>query len=103
MIYNRRMTIQYLHQSTYGHAGQMHTAKPLLAMQNGHIYEMKNGRPDTKAIYQVRGSQVFATSAHPNGPSPHALYEIRGDKIHTTAYHPMHDPATHAFEIRSGL
>jgi hypothetical protein len=93
--------MQYIHQTTYGHSGGFHTAKPLFAMQNNHIFEMKNGRPDTKAVYAVRNNKVYSTSFHPNGESPHALYEIKGDKIHTTMAHPNHDPNSHAFEIKS--
>lgn len=102
-LYTVRMAIQYLHQTTYGHAGGLHTAKPIMAMKDGHIYEMKDGRPDTKAIYQVRDNKVYATSFHPDGPSQHAMFEIRGDKMHTTAFHPAHNPSMHAFEIRSHL
>ncbi len=94
--------MQYIHQSTYGHAGGFHTAKPIFAMDKGHLYEMKNGRPDTKAIYAVRGDKVFATAFHPQGENPHALFEIRGDKIHTTEFHPNHDPGKHVFEIHPG-
>jgi len=92
--------MQYLHQSTYGHAGAFHTAKPVMAMDKGHIYEMKDGRPDTKAVYRVEGNKVFATEHHPQGASPHAMFEIRGDKVHTTSFHPSHNPTSHAFTIR---
>jgi hypothetical protein len=95
------MDMQYIHQTTYGHAGGFHTAKPLFAMDKGSVFEMKNGRPDTKAVYMVRNNKVYATAFHPNGESPHALYEIKGDKIHTTLAHPNHNPNDHAFEIKS--
>ena len=94
--------MQYIHQSHYGQAGGFHTAKPVFAMKDNHIYEMKEGRPDTKAIFAVREGKVFATEHHPSGPSAHALFEIRGDKLHTTAYHPAHDPTAHMFEIHLG-
>lgn len=93
--------MEYIHQTTYGHAGGFHTAKPIMAMDKGHIYEMKNGRPDTKALYAVRDNKVYATSFHPHGESPHAIFEIKGDKIHTTTFHPNHNPDSHAFEIKS--
>jgi len=92
--------MQYLHQSHYGHAGGEHSAKPVFAMTGGRLYEMKDGRPDTKAVYAVRGDKIYATAHHPEGPSPHALFEIRGDKVHTTPFHPAHNPAAHTFTIR---
>ena len=92
--------MQYLHQSRYGHAGEEHTAKPILALSGSHVYEMKDGRPDTKALYVVRDNKVYATEHHPGGASQHAMFEIRGDKVHTTGFHPAHDPTTHAFVIR---
>ncbi|MBV9159426.1 MAG: hypothetical protein JO019_02390 [Candidatus Kaiserbacteria bacterium] len=96
--------MEYLHQSHYGHAGGLHTARPIMAMDKGHIYDMKNGRPDlTKPIYRVADSKVYATEHHPDGASPHALFEIRGDKVHTTEFHPAHSPATHVYEVRGGL
>lgn len=93
--------MQYLHQSHYGHAGGIHTAKPIMAMDKGHIYDIKGGRPDmTKPLYVVRGNHAFATEHHPSGVSPHALFEIRGDKVHTTMHHPQHNPDHHTFEIK---
>lgn len=83
--------------------GSIHTAKPIMAMDKGHIYEMKNGRPDTKALYTVRDNKVYTTSFHPHGESPHAIFEIKGDKIHTTTFHPNHNPDSHAFEIKSSM
>ncbi|HVM73709.1 MAG TPA: hypothetical protein VMU13_02435 [Candidatus Paceibacterota bacterium] len=95
--------MQYIHQTTYGHAGAFHTAKPLFAMQNNHLFEMKNGRPDVKAVYAIRDNKIYSTPLHPNGESPHALYEIKGNHIHTTAFHPNHNPNQHAFEIKSSM
>lgn len=93
--------MQYLHQSRYGHAGGIHTAKPIMAMDKGHIYDIKGGRPDmTKPLYVVRDNRAFATEHHPSGPTPHALFEIRGDKVHTTMHHPQHNPDHHTFEIK---
>ncbi len=93
--------MQYIHQSQYGHAGGFHTAKPIMAMDKGRIYDMKEGRPDlAKPIYVVRGSGVFSTEHHQDGASPHAIFEIRGDKLHTTVHHPAHNPASHVFEIK---
>jgi hypothetical protein len=96
--------MQYLHQTAYGHAGGFHTAKPIMAMGNGHIYDMKGGRPDfDKPLYRVENGKAFATAFHPGGASPHAMFEIKGDKVHTTEFHPEHNPASHVFEIRNGL
>jgi len=93
--------MQYLHQSVYGHAGGEHSLKPVMAMYKGHIYDMKDGRPDmTKPIYAVHGDKVFATAHHPDGASPHALFEIRGDKVHTTSFHPAHNASSHTFLIK---
>jgi hypothetical protein len=93
--------MQLIHQSLYGHAGGVHTARPVMALSGGHVYGLKDGRPDlSKPIFRVTGNHMYATSFHPDGRSPHALYEIRGDKVHTTAHHPSHDPDKHVFEIR---
>ena len=96
--------MQYIHQSTYGHMGGFHTAKPVMAMDKGHIYNMVGGRPDMKQpLYMIRNNKAFATAYHPDGVNPHALFEIRGDKIHTTEFHPHHNPDTHVFEIKSSM
>ena len=95
--------MQYLHQSTYGHAGGFHTARPVMAMDRvkGHIYDIKGGRPDVaKPIYNIRGEHAYSTEHHPAGPSVHATFEIRGDKLHTTAFHPHHTTSSHMFEVR---
>ncbi|HEY4521341.1 MAG TPA: hypothetical protein VJL57_02995 [Candidatus Paceibacterota bacterium] len=93
--------MQYLHQTQYGHVGGEHTAKPIMAMDKGHIYDIKDGRPDlSKPIYAVRGDKVFATGHHPEGASPHALFEIKGDKVHTTSFHPAHNASSHTFLIK---
>jgi hypothetical protein len=74
-----------------------------MAMGNGHIYDIKNGRPDlNKPLYRVENGKAFATSFHPQGESPHAMFEIKGDKVHTTEFHPNHNPASHVFEIHPG-
>lgn len=93
--------MQFLHQTRYGHVGEMHTAKPIMAMSGGHIYDIKDGRPDlAKPLYKITGNQVYATQFHPAGASNHAIFEIRGDKVHTTAHHIAHDPTKPAFEIK---
>ncbi len=99
-VYNKK--VQYLHQSTYGHAGGFHTARPIMAMDKGHICDIKGGRPDlNRPVYALRGNHAYATAHHPMGESPHAMFEIRGDKLHTTAHHPSHNPVSHAFNIRA--
>jgi hypothetical protein len=98
--------MEYLHQSTYGHVGGFHTAKPIMAMDRdkGHIYDIKNGKADlAKPIFAIRGDHVYATAFHPNGASPHAMFEIRGDKLHTTVNHPAHNSAAHIYELKSHL
>ncbi|HUO56308.1 MAG TPA: hypothetical protein VMU27_02655 [Candidatus Paceibacterota bacterium] len=96
--------MQYLHQSHYGHAGEFHTARPVMAMQGNHIYDIKNGKVEIdKPLYAVRGDKAYATAFHPQGESPHALFEIKGDRVHTTPFHPMHNPDSHTFEIRSSM
>ena len=98
--------MEYLHQPKYGHAGGLHTAKPIMAMDRakGHIYEIKGGTADTsKPIYAVRGDHVYATEHHPGGESIHAVFELRSDKLHTTQFHPQHNPASHTYELRSHL
>ncbi len=98
------MYMQYIHQATYGHAGGFHTAKPVMAMDKSHIYDIKGGRPDfDKPLYVVRNNHAYATAFHPQGESPHALFEIKGDKIHTTEFHPAHNPDSHTFEIKSSM
>ena len=93
--------MQYLHQSHYGHIGEFRTARPIMAMDKGHIYDIKGGHADmTKPLYVVRDNRAYATEHHPGGTSPHALFEIRGDKVHTTEHHPAHDPKQHTYEIR---
>ena len=93
--------MQYFHQTTYGHAGGLHTAKPIMAMKDSHIFEMKNGLPDTKPIYQVRDGKAYATSFHPDGQSEHASFNIQGNKVFTTMHHPAHNPDMHTFEIKT--
>ncbi|HEY4487489.1 MAG TPA: hypothetical protein VI483_01855 [Candidatus Paceibacterota bacterium] len=93
--------MQYLHQSTYGHAGGFHTAKPVMAMDSSHMYDLKDGRPDmAKPIYAIKDNKVFATAHHPDGASLHALFEIRGNKVHTTSFHPAHNTSSHTFLIK---
>ncbi len=96
--------MQYIHQTTYGHLGGFHTAKPIMAMDKGHIYNMVGGRPDMKQpLYMIRNNKAFATAYHPDGANPHALFVINGDKIHTTEFHPHHNPDSHVFEIKSSM
>ena len=87
------MAMEYLHQSTYGHVGGFHTAKPIMAMDRdkGHIYDIKNGIVDkSKPIFAIKGDKAYATDHHPNGASPHAMFHVKGDKLHTTVDHPFH-------------
>jgi hypothetical protein len=96
--------MQYLHQSTYGHAGGFHTARPIMAMDHSHIYDMKGGKPDlAKPLYRLEGGKAYATEFHPGGASQHAVFEIKGDKVHTTEFHPNHNASSHVFEIHPGM
>ncbi len=95
--------MEYLHQSTYGHAGGFHTARPIMAMDRdkGHIYDIKNGKVDTsRPIFKVQGDKVFQTEHHPEGVSPHAMFHVVGDKLHTTQFHPHH---SHIMELKKHL
>src|SRR5207302_11504805 len=92
------MTSEYLHTAKYGNPGGAHTMKPMFVKRENHIYKSEY-HPDVvadkeeglKAIYHVRGNKVYASAAHPDGPSAHALFTI-GDSglIHTTNDHPEH-------------
>ena len=95
--------MDYIHQSTYGHAGQAHTMKAVMAVDHstGHVYEMKNGARDTKAIYAIRNNKMYQTGFHPAGESLHAMYTIQGSNIHTTLNHPQHNPVTHVMQFRA--
>lgn len=100
-VYNIGM--EYLHQSTYGHAGGFHTAKPIMAMDRskGHIYDIKDGKVDTtKPIFAIRGGKAYSTDHHPDGSSPHAMFHVKGDKIETTINHPSHSKI---FELKQRL
>jgi hypothetical protein len=95
--------MEYLHQSTYGHMGRFHTMKPVMAIHNGHIYDVQSGKVDfAKPIYRVSQGMAYATEHHPGGVSPHATFEIRGDKVFTTPNHPLHTPDMHMFQIKPG-
>ena len=75
-----------------------------MAMDHGHIYDIKGGRPDLdKPLYRIENGKAFATAFHPGGASPHAVFEIKGDKVHTTEFHPDHNPSSHVFEIKPGI
>jgi len=97
--YNEGM--QYFHQSTYGHAGEAHTARPLYVLKkDNHVYTTAyhpNGESE-KPVYTMRDNRLYATEHHPDGASPHAMFEIRGNKVHTTQFHPQHAPS-HSFEL----
>src|SRR4051812_18089429 len=92
------MVREYLHTAKYGNPGGLHTMKPMFVKEDNHIFKSEyhpdviaNKEEGQKAIYHVRGNKVYASAAHPEGPSPHALFTI-GDNglIHTTVDHPGH-------------
>lgn len=85
--------MEYLHQSTYGHAGGFHTAKPIMAMDRakGHIYDIKNGVVDTaRPIFAIKGGKAYTTEYHPEGRSPNAMFHVHEDRLETTQFHPHH-------------
>ena len=92
------MAREYLHTAKYGNPGGMHTMKPMFVKQDNHIFKSEyhpdvvaNKEEGLKAIYHVRGNKVYASAAHPDGPSLHALFSISdGGTIHTTVDHPEH-------------
>jgi hypothetical protein len=98
--------MQYFHQAKYGHAGGMHTARPLYVLKNDkHVYTTAYhpmGESD-KPLYAMRGNHLYSTIHHPEGVQPHAQFEIRGDKVHTTLAHPQHNASSHVFELRPHL
>lgn len=98
---------EYLHTAKYGNPGGLHTMKPMFVKQDNHIYKSEY-HPDVianqdeahKAIYHVKGNKVYASSAHPNGPSPHALFTIgENGLISTTIDHPEHKSSLPVFVL----
>lgn len=98
--------MEYFHQAKYGHAGGMHSARPLYVLKHDqHVYTTAyhpHGESD-KPLYVKQGNKLFQTMHHPDGASPHAMFEIRGDKVHTTLNHPQHNPSSHAFDLKPHL
>jgi hypothetical protein len=95
--------MEYIHQSTYGHAGSFHTAKPIMALDRdkGHIYDIKNGKVDlSKPIFKMNGDKVYSTEHHPNGASAHAMFHLEGDTLKTTINHPSHSTI---FQLKTHL
>jgi hypothetical protein len=99
------MKTQYLHTAKYGNPGGHHTMKPMFKKVDNHIYKSEY-HPDViadsneahKAVYHVKGNKVYASAAHPDGPSPHALFTITdGGTIHTTIDHPEHQSGQAVF------
>jgi hypothetical protein len=89
---------EYLHTAKYGNPGGMHTMKPMFVKRDNHIYKSEyhpdvvaNKEEGLKAIYHVQGNKIYASAAHPDGPSPHAIFTISDSgTIHTTHAHPQH-------------
>ena|SRR6185436_17644715 len=101
------MQSQYLHTAKYGNPGGAHTMKPMFVKRDNHIFKseyhpdvLADSNEANKAIYHVRGNKVYASAAHPDGPSPHALFTI-SDKgtIHTTIDHPEHQSGQAVFVL----
>jgi hypothetical protein len=100
-------TREYLHTAKYGNPGGMHTMKPMFVKQDNHIFKSEyhpdvvaNQEEGQKAIYHVRGNKVYASAAHPDGPSAHALFTISdAGTIHTTLDHPEHKSGLPVFVL----
>ena len=101
------MQSQYLHTAKYGNPGGVHTMKPMFKKDGNHIYKSEY-HPDViadsneahKAVYHVKGNKVYASAAHPDGPSPHALFTISDNgMIHTTLDHPEHQSGQAVFVL----
>jgi hypothetical protein len=98
---------EYLHTAKYGNPGGMHTMKPMFVKRDDHIFKSEyhpdvvaNKEEGQKAIYHVRGNKVYASAAHPDGPSAHALFTIsEGGTIHTTIDHPEHKSGLPVFVL----
>ena len=72
--------------------------KPMFVKRDDHIFKSEyhpdviaDSNEGNKAIYHVKGNKVYASAAHPEGPSAHALFTIsESGTIHTTLDHPEH-------------
>jgi hypothetical protein len=80
--------------------------KPMFKKVDNHIYKSEyhpdviaNKDEGQKAIYHVKGNKVYASAAHPDGPTPHALFTINGGLIHTTIDHPEHQSGLPVFKL----
>jgi hypothetical protein len=81
--------------------------KPMFKKVDNHIYKSEyhpdvvaDSNEGNKAIYTVRGNKVYATGAHPDGPSPHAIFTINDNgMIHTTIDHPEHQSGQAVFVL----
>ena len=96
---------QFIHQSTYGHAGGLHTAKPFYVMKNqpggeGGIFRTAYHPQGESHVadYHVKDNKIYAAG----DGSGKALYTIRGNEIHTTEHNLHHDgDHTHVLTLKS--
>jgi len=42
--------------------------------------------PSGSPLFEIRGTMVFRSPWHPDGPSDHPMYEIRGGRLFATAW-----------------
>ena len=50
------------------------------------VAPQRHRRAHEVPFFEIRGTQVFRSAWHPEGPSSFPLYEIRGDKIFGTVW-----------------
>ncbi len=83
-----------LYNTTYGHAGEVHSMKPQYEVRGNAIYrtayhpEGRSALPDFKI---KENNNVYATAYHSAGAQAVPWFQIRGNNIHTT----VHNPAGH--------
>lgn len=97
--------MQYIHQTTYGHLGGVHTMKPMYAIKTSAtgtqgIYRTAY-HPEGEshvADYHVENGKIYSAS----DGAKRALYTIQGNQIHTTVNNLHHNPdASHVLDIRA--
>ena len=98
---------KFIHQTTYGHIGEVHTAKPMYSMKDNAaggqgiyrtVYHPQG--ESHMADYHVKGDKIYAAA----DGAQHALYAIKGDQIHTTEHNLHHDANhSHVLDIKSHI
>ena len=96
---------QFIHQTTYGHLGGVHTMKPMYAIKTSAtgtqgIYRTSYHPQGESHVadYHVKENKIYSAS----DPTQRALYTIQGNQIHTTVNNLHHNPdASHVLDIRA--